>query len=643
MKQLPIFVQGLCAACVILIACAAHAESLDFHAANYGIAPGAAFNAADVARLIDEVRAARANDNDAARNIRIIFAPGTYDVGLNQCQTRTWFISNHEQNNPKRVFLPLENLTNVTVTGNGALFNLHARIIPFAIWDSRRISLNEFSVDYVCPPLAQINFTAVDPRARTVTFRPLPEVKTEMEDSRLHFRNPEYRHSPNGGILFEADGTIAYRTGDIGFNLGSVTANSDGTFTAANCAHGAYRAGQAMALRNGSRPAPGIVVSDSCDIALRAITLYYADGMGVLAQSTKDVNLSDVRVIPNAAKGRFFSTQADATHFSGCSGAILSRNGRYVGMMDDAINVHGTYLRIQKRIDEHTLEGAYMHDQSYGFSWGEPKDDVTFIRSQTMERIADSDNVLERVEPLDKSETRAGAKRFRLTFTKPLPADLDPEKGALGIENLTRTPRVEFCSNYIARNRARGALFSTPKPVRCTGNVFDHTSGSAILLCGDCNGWYETGACTDVRIADNVFIDALTSVYQFTEAVISICPEIPDLDKQKAYFHRNIAIENNRFFAFDNALVFAMSVDGLTIRNNERIKTDAHMPFHRNQQWLTLRRCTNVNAEPPKPLDLDSEGQSRQWNKTKDWSVDQSSCGSVAAPRRNASRYRQSV
>ena len=67
---------------------------------------------------------------------------------------------------------------------------------------------------------------------------------------------------------------------------------------------------------------------------------------------------------------RYFTTQADATHFSGCKGLIRSVGGLYEGMMDDAINVHGTYLKVQKRIDDKTLVGEYMHGQSYGFEWG---------------------------------------------------------------------------------------------------------------------------------------------------------------------------------------------------------------------------------------------------------------------------------
>ena len=37
--------------------------------------------------------------------------------------------------------------------------------------------------------------------------------------------------------------------------------------------------------------------------------------------------------------------------------------------MDDAINVHGTYLKVVKRVDDRTLVGRYMHGQSWGFEW----------------------------------------------------------------------------------------------------------------------------------------------------------------------------------------------------------------------------------------------------------------------------------
>lgn len=166
-----------------------------------------------------------------------------------------------------------------------------------------------------------------------------------------------------------------------------------------------------------------------------------------------------------------------------------------------------------------------------------------------------------------------------------------------GIENLTWTPEVYFANNTIRNNRARGSLFSTPKKTLVENNIFDHTSGTAILLCGDCNGWFETGACHDVMIRNNKFINALTNMFQFTNAVISIYPEIPNLKAQKKYFHSGIRIENNEFVTFDTPLLYAKSVDGIVFKNNKVVKNNDYKPFHWNQQPILLERVINAEIE----------------------------------------------
>lgn len=128
-------------------------------------------------------------------------------------------------------------------------------------------------------------------------------------------------------------------------------------------------------------------------------------------------------------------------------------------------------------------------------------------------------------------------------------------------------------------------------------NFFDHTSGAAILLCGDCNGWYETGACRDVTIRNNRFVNALTSLFQFTNAVISIYPEIPDLKSQRQYFHSGIVIEDNEFDTFDAPILYAKSVDGLVFRRNVIRKNQDYPPFHSNQNRFWLERVTHVTLE----------------------------------------------
>jgi len=156
---------------------------------------------------------------------------------------------------------------------------------------------------------------------------------------------------------------------------------------------------------------------------------------------------------------------------------------------------------------------------------------------------------------------------------------------------------VIFSDNTIRNNRARGALFSTPKRVVCENNIFDHTHGTAILLCGDCNGWYETGACKDVAIRNNQFINALTATYQFTSAVISIYPEIPNLKEQQKFFHSGIVIENNMFDMFDRPLVYAKSTNGLVFRNNVIKHNSEFEPFHWNKYPFFFEKVANVTIE----------------------------------------------
>ncbi len=154
-----------------------------------------------------------------------------------------------------------------------------------------------------------------------------------------------------------------------------------------------------------------------------------------------------------------------------------------------------------------------------------------------------------------------------------------------------------FSNNIVRNNRARGALFSTPKKVICEDNIFDHTHGTAILLCGDCNGWFETGACQDVIIKNNKFINSLTANYQFTNAIISIYPEIPNLEEQEKFFHSGIIIEGNTFETFDKPILYAKSTNGIMFKNNTIILNNDFEPFHWNKHPFLFEKVNNVIIE----------------------------------------------
>lgn len=525
------------------------------------------------------------------------FPEGRYEFHEKGAAVREYYISNHDQTNPKKVGIALEDMKNLTLDGQGSEFVFHGRMLPVSLLRSENCLLKNFSIDFENPHIAQVKIVENDPQDGIV-FEPAPWVDYRIaKDSIFEAYGEGWTMRHSWGIAFDGDTKhLVYNTSDIGCPTKGASEVAPRRIHAPGWKDARLVPGTVVAMRGWGRPTPGIFLSHDVNTTIENVKVHYAEGMGLLAQLCENITLEKFGVcLKGDADPRYFTTQADATHFSGCKGKIVSCNGLYEGMMDDAINVHGTYLKVVKRVDDRTLVGRYMHGQSWGIEWGCPGDEVQFIRSNTMELVGKQNKIIS-IRPYDKEQTE-GAREFLITFQEPVDQVINEQSG-FGIENLTWTPEVLFSGNVIRNNRARGSLFSTPRKTIVENNLFDHTSGAAILLCGDCNGWFETGACRHVIIRKNRFVNALTNLFQFTNAVISIYPEIPDLKGQQQYFHGGpeggIVIEDNEFETFDAPILYAKSVDGLVFRNNTIKLNTEYKPFHPNRNRFWLERVTNV-------------------------------------------------
>lgn len=560
-----------------------------FKASELGILPNTGKNSAEI--LTSTIKKLASEH----KKVTLVLEEGRYDFYPTDSNRRQYYISNHDQVNPKNVGIAIENLSNVNILGNGSKFIFHDRMLPISIVNSSNISICDISIDFKKPHIAQVRVVENDTVNHKITFVVEPWVDFQVSGNRFINKGRNWENVLSSAIAFEPDTKrLVYNTSDIGFGKSHMELVNDSTVTV-NFNNKRILKGTVLAMRSWYRPAPGIFISLSKNTTLVNTTVHYAEGMGLLAQMSENITLDGFKV---ALKGnddpRYFTTQADATHFSGCKGKIISKNGLYEGMMDDAINVHGTYLKVIKRVNENTLIARYMHHQAWGFDWGFKGDKVQFIASKQMEIIG-KQNTIKSIRPND-TEVVSGVKEFLIEFESKLDTVIDP-KTSIGIENLTWTPEVLFENNIIRNNRARGTLFSTPKRTIVQGNTFDHTSGTAILLCGDCNGWFETGACTNVTIRNNTFINSLTSLFQFTNAIISIYPEIPDLASQTKYFHRNVKIYKNKFVTFDKPIIYAKSIDNLVFKNNI-IETNQDYPqYHFIKSSFLFERAINVKIE----------------------------------------------
>jgi hypothetical protein len=336
-----------------------------------------------------------------------------------------------------------------------------------------------------------------------------------------------------------------------------------------------------LVLRHNERDHAGIFLYHSQRINLEQIDVYHSCGLGILSQYSQDLSFNKVRVVPNASKNRILSGHDDGFHFMGCGGFIRIEECEWAGLMDDPVNIHGTCVRIVEILSPTRIKCKFMHEQSQGMEWGRINEKVGFIENQSMRTLGTG--TMTSFEPLNKSE-------FIVEFQAPVPNSLTV--GA-ALENLSCTADVEIRNSFFGSCRARGLLVSTPGKVIIENNIFE-SSGSAILIAGDANQWYESGAVKDVLIRNNTFrYPCMSSVYQFCEAVISIFPEIPKPDIRYP-FHSNIRIENNKFYLFDYPILYAKSVDGLSFVNNTLIRDTTYQPFHYRKDGITLDACRKV-------------------------------------------------
>lgn len=542
--------------------------------AEFGLTPG------DSADRTPALRRALAALREAPGST-LQLTKGEYHFRRDGALKRHFHISNHDQPVWQPVSVPLVDLRGVTLDGAGSTFVFHGEVLPVLIQDSEGVRLKGIGIDYARPPHSQGVIRRVESGAYELFVDPAKYPHTLRDGWFVHRGEGWEAPDWGGGILFDGKThEIVAGTGDFGYR-GKATDLGDGVYRIErDLTKRGAKPGDIITMRHSGRPHPAVVIYRAKDTVLEDAPIHAAQGMAVLGQRSENIRITGGGAHLRDGSGRVFTTNADADHFSNCRGSIVVENALFEGMMDDAINVHATCLRIEARPDARTLRCRYVHGQSVGFETFLPGETLRFIHAKPFEVGATRRVTCVRWLKTDE---------VLLTLDAPVPEGVGPGDA---VENADWFPAVTFRNNTVRNNRARGSLFTTPKPVVVEGNRFINSSGSAILLAGDANGWYESGGCTDVLIRDNLFRNNLTSRYQFTEALISIYPEVPDLKNQRAYYHRNVRIENNTFETFDVPLLFAISTGGLSFAGNT-VRYNADYPAW-NRPPFILRRCEDV-------------------------------------------------
>lgn len=486
----------------------------------------------------------------SSKPVVIDFTPGRYDFYRDGTYKTTFHISNTNDvpDSLKAIALYIFRSKFVTVRGHGASLVMRGKMIETCINESEHIRLEGLQYDYHRPTMSELKVIGVNDRYADLLIH--PDSKYSITDSVLTWEGEGWRHQPGWywQVFDPANGTVA-RTGVQMEKVRFAAAGGD-TVRAFFPANPGFTAGMIYQTRDVVRDCTGMFLRRSNHIQLQNLQIHFMHGMGIVAQFCENIRIDSVSVKPADGSGRTSAAWADILHFSGCRGLISVTNSYLSAANDDAINVHGTHLRIVGQPAPNQVKVRFMHGQTYGFDAFIPGDSIDFIHANTL--LPFGTNRVTKVSRLDDHE-------LLLTLSKPVPADVQPEDV---IENTTWTPALLVRNTTITSIPTRGILVTTRRKVVIEQNNFLRTQMSAILVADDAASWFESGLVRDITIRNNRFIHC-------GGPVINIHPENRIAGGP---VHRNISVLDNYFELNGGKLLSARNAANILLSRNS-IKT----------------------------------------------------------------------
>ena len=129
--------------CFVWLAVSAFAGSKVVEMRNYGLVPDTHENLSPkLQKALQDIKSQVALGD----KVTLLFESGRYDFHPEGAAVREYYISNHDQDNPKTVGFPLEDWKGLTVDGQGADFIFHGRMLPLSLLRSENCTLRNFSI-----------------------------------------------------------------------------------------------------------------------------------------------------------------------------------------------------------------------------------------------------------------------------------------------------------------------------------------------------------------------------------------------------------------------------------------------------------------------------------------------------------------
>ncbi len=520
--------------------------------------------------------------------LKLVFKEGIYDFFPEKAFEKYLKISNND-NGIRKIAFYLNGHKNVEIDGGGSTFMFHGGIIPFVLEDGEDYKLHNFKINWDKPFTFEGKVIANSKADMTFDIQVSPNNDYEIIAEKLYFKGYDWKLGLGENIVFDAATKRPhYYTSKYEYQWSKFPLKakelSPGVIRFSNLKAKEVPPVGSVYIDKGphgeNRLFPAFRVANMKNLSFSNIDVYHCGAMALIAEKSENISLNKFNVVLPPNSTQLISASADATHFINCKGLINFENCKFENMLDDASNVHGTYMSVTKQLAPNQFGVSFMHFQQNGFDFASAGDSIRFVSRQ---------NLLPIQSAKVKSVDFVNENYYIITLEKPLIKELEKD---VAVENISWSASVTMKNCSIQQNRARGILISTSGDVLIENNYFSPMM-AGIRICGDANYWFESGPVNNVIIRNNTF-EEIGIGGNKPQAILQIDPIIKKEFRNNGYYHKNITFENNTIKTFDQLIIYALSVDGLIIKNNTIIQTGKFPQIFKDLAQFDLQNCKNV-------------------------------------------------
>lgn len=505
----------------------------------------------------------------------ISFKPGRYVWDAPSLMSRKMHISNtnDDPHGNKAIAVELKNCKNVAILGKGAQFLCKGKMMQLHIDHSENIRLRGFSFDYLRPTVSECTVMSVGEHEAVVRVH--RDSRYRVENHRLVWVGDYWESAWGSRCVVQklSRNPLIVRGGRSGIDIRGFDVEEVEPYVLRVRfeKNPGFEVGVTYQHRDIRRDYCSVFNEYSKNVRFERVSFHFMHGMGVVSQFSENIAFDRVTIAPKKGSGRTCSAWADMLHFSGCSGKITVRDTFFSGSNDDAINVHGTHLRVKEALDSRRIIVRFMHPQTWGFPAFAEGDSVQFIDSDTLNELGGN--------TVKSARMREDRHEMELTLESDIPSGVRVGQDVL--ENVSASPEVHVKNCHVELIPTRAFLLTSRNKIVIEGTQFNRTNMSAVLVADDARSWFESSMVRDLTIKNCTF-------NYCKEPVIAVSPENKRFDRP---VHRGIKIVRNSFNMDGDEAIRLKSAEDVLIKGNKFNK-------QRNpQDAVRQNQCERVRVE----------------------------------------------